>query len=118
MDGQRSDRSALELAKGVQSSLRAYYAERATGFAVKNLVENPAHRAFSVLFEVYDFLPVIFNYDRGFFAFAVDYGSRSVLISPTGGEWAPFDEFDFVLQQLDGELRLRIPDKYLEAKGW
>lgn len=118
MDGQRSDRPALELAKGVQSSTRAYFGDRATGFGVKNLIEDPAHLAFSLAFEAYEFVPVIFNYDRGFFAFAVDYGSRSVLIEPRGEEWASFDEFDRVLQQLDNELRLRIPDKYLDAKGW
>ncbi len=109
---------ALELAKGVQSALRGYFADRATGFGVTNLVDNPSHLRFSVLFEVYDYLPLIFTYDRGSFAVAVDYGRRSVAIQPDDGVWAPFDQFDLVLTQIDREARLRIPEKYLEAKGW
>lgn len=118
MHEHRLDTPALDLAKEVASSLRRYFGDRVTALAISNVIDDRNHVEFSVLFEAYSFFPVIFNYDRGFFGFGIVYGDRAVGVEPLGGHWASFGEFRRVLEQLDEELRLRIPDKYLDAKGW
>ena len=112
------DRPALDRAKEGASSLRQYFGASVTALAISNVSDDRNHVEFSVLFEACSFFPVIFNYDRGSFGFGIVYGDRAVGVEPQRGQWAPFREFERVLAQLDQELRLRIPDKYLDAKGW
>lgn len=114
----QSNTPALDLAKEVASSLRHYFGDRVTAMGISNVINDRNHVEFSVRFEAYSFFLIIFNYDRGSFGFGIVYGDGAVGIEPQHGQWAPFREFERVLAQLDQELRLRIPDKYLDAKGW
>lgn len=37
---------------------------------------------------------------------------------PTNIEWDDDCDFAFFLKEIDEQIRLRIPDKYLKAYGW
>lgn len=110
--------SAEQFARAVVSALRETFVERANRFAVKDVVDSDGHVEFSVVFEIYNYFPVLFNYDRGSFGFAIDHGERAVSITPAGGHWPPLSELPLVLRQLDREIRSRIPYGFLESHGW
>jgi hypothetical protein len=92
--------------------------ERASRFAVEDVVDSDGHVEFSVVFEIYNYFPVRLNYDRGSFGFSIDHGERGVSLTPMGGHWPPFSELPLVLRHLDREIRSRIPDGFLESHGW
>ena len=85
---------------------------------MRDVVDGDGHVEFSVLFEIYNYFPVRFNYDRGSFGFSIDHGERGVSITPVDGCWPPFSELPLVLRHLDREIRSRIPYGFLESHGW
>lgn len=109
---------ATEHAQGVVRVLRDMFGDRVSRFTVQDLVDSDGHVEFSVAFEMYNYFPVRFNYDRGSFGFTIDHGERGVPILPAGGHWPPFTELPLVLRQLDREIRSRIPYGFLESRGW
>ncbi|MGL4382219.1 MAG: hypothetical protein ACRCTA_00705, partial [Bacilli bacterium] len=63
---------------------------------------------------LYNFYIIRFNYDRGLFGFVLLYSNEfgcSILIDQRSYEDA---SLDICVKNLDDEIRLRIPDKYLE----
>lgn len=93
--------------------------DMADGAAVTEIRDKPTPWL-TLEFTLYDFLPVVFVYDRGHAGFSVDYGSRPVsLLKLTD---AHFDHGRVqVAKAVDDVLtaaRLRIPDKFLAAHGW
>lgn len=110
--------SAEQLARAVVIALRETFVERASRFAVEDVVDSDGHVEFSVVFEIYNYFPVRFTYDRGSFGFSIDHGERGVSITPAGGHWPPFSEFPYVLRHFDREIRSRIPYGFLESHGW
>lgn len=85
---------------------------------VQDVVDSDSHVEFSVVFEIYNYFPVRFNYDRGSFGFSIDQGERGVSITPVDGCWPPFSELALVLRYLDRQIRSRIPYGFLESHGW
>ncbi|MEO5534187.1 MAG: hypothetical protein ABIR17_03550 [Pseudolysinimonas sp.] len=106
--------AAFALARRVTSALREDFHGAARSFTISNLQEDGPLIAFSVRFEVYGYFPIVFNYDRGFFGFAIAFGEVgvSVLGSLEGGS---LDDLPALLEEFDRRIRLRIPDKYLDA---
>jgi len=69
---------------------------------------------------MFDYLPLVFFYDRGRCGFSIDYGSRKIrLARPAGAaglrSQADLDDF---LDEVIVAARERIPDKFLAARGW
>ena len=85
---------------------------------VQDVVDSDGHVEFSVVFEIYNYFPVRFTYDRGSFGFCIDHSKRGVSLAPAGGRWPPFSELPLVLRHLDREIRSRIPYGFLESHGW
>lgn len=99
-------------------ALRDTFGDRVSRCVVQDVVDSHGHVEFSVVFEIYNYFPVRFNYDRGSFGFSIDQGERGVSITPVDGCWPPFSELALVLRHLDREIRSRIPYGFLESHGW
>lgn len=68
---------------------------------------------------LFDYLPVVFTYDRGFCGFGVDFGSRGTPLAPREPlAVRSAQNIDVLLDQAVEQARLRIPDKFLESRGW
>ena len=111
-------KGAAEHAHRVVRALRDILGTRVSRLTVQDLVDSDGHVEFSVVFEIYNYFPVRFNYDRGSFGFAIVHGERGVSITPAGGHWPPLSELPLVLRHLDREIRSRIPYGFLESHGW
>ncbi len=57
------------------------------------------------------------NYERGRFGCCISYGERTVALSNSQQWWEEAD-FDVFFKELERELKLRIPDKFLKAHRW
>ena len=99
MAGSLSDKPAVDLAREFVSAFRGFFGDRVGRFSVKDIVDGDGHTEFSVLFDIYAFFPLRFNFDRGAFGFSIDYGERGISVEPVTG-WPEFTDMtrtDFAL---------------------
>ena len=91
--------------------------DKVDNFCIFNVNDDVNHRAFSIDFEAYNYFVIRLNYDQGRFGCNIISGERMIALNNSQGWW---DEADFgvFFKELQKELELRIPDKYLRAHGW
>ena len=81
------------------------------------LNDDVNHRAFSIDFEAYNYFVIRLNYDKGRFGCNIIFGEKLIALN-NSQEWWDEADFDVFFMELQKELELRIPDKYLQAHGW
>lgn len=86
-------------------------------FCIFNVNDDVNHRAFSVDFEAYSYFVIRLNYDKGRFGCNILFGEKMIALN-NSQEWWDEADFDVFFMELQKELELRIPDKYLQAHGW
>lgn len=83
-----------------------------------NVVDDRNYRAFSIRFKAYDYFMILFNYDRGVIGCSIQYGEKTFIGLENSQKWYEKTDFDVFCKELQEQLELRIPDKFLEANGW
>ena len=91
--------------------------DKVDNFCIFNVYDDVNHRAFSIDFEAYNYFAIRLNYDQGRFGCNIISGERMIGLNNSQGWWDEAD-FDVFLIELQKELELRIPAKYLRAHGW
>ena len=86
-------------------------------FRIFNVNDDVDHRAFSIDFEAYNYFVIRLNYGQGRFGCNIIAGERMIALN-NSQEWWDEANFDIFFMELQKELELRIPDKYLRAHGW
>lgn len=97
--------------------IRGKFKDKVDNFCILDVIDNANHRAFSVEFEAYSYFPIRMNYDKGRFGCCIVFGNKGIVLENSQKWWEEAD-FDAFLNGLQQEIELRIPDKFLEAKGW
>ncbi len=94
-----------------------FFNDKVKDFVIKNLFEDSNHKSFSIEFNAYEYFPMIFNYDMGRMGYNICYGNRMIELENSQKWW---DEADIkvLFSEMQEELELRIPDKFLQAHGW
>ena len=91
--------------------------DKVDNFCIFNVNDDVNHREFSIDFEAYNYFAIRLNYDQGGFGCNIISGERMIALNNSQGWWDEAD-FDVFLIELQKELELRIPAKYLQAHGW
>ena len=86
-------------------------------FCIFNVNDDVNHREFSINFEAYNYFAIRLNYDQGRFGCNIISGERMIALN-NSQEWWDEANFDVFFKELQKELELRIPAKYLRAHGW
>ena len=108
-----TERMALNFNK----EIRKRFGERMEYFVILDVIDDPNWRSFSIKFEAYNYFIIRLNYDRGRFGCCISAGEYGLSLENSQKWWDTAD-FDIFFDDLERELELRIPDKFLEAKGW
>ena len=72
---------------------------------------------FSIKFAIYNYYIIVFNYERGHFVSSIIFGEDAISIE-SNIEWDDNCDIHEYWDSIDKQIRLRIPDKFLEANGW
>ncbi|MEI3615032.1 hypothetical protein [Pseudogracilibacillus sp. SO30301A] len=97
--------------------LKEYFDDKITsGFTVLERTDTP-YTMFSLSFIAYDYFNVTFNYDRGRFGCYTIVGDKKIPLR-NSQQWYDKADMDVFLQELEQQIELRIPDKFLEFHGW
>ena len=91
--------------------------DKVDNFCIFNVYDDVNHRAFSIDFEAYNYFAIRLNYDQGRFGCNIISGERMIGLNNSQGWWDEAN-FDIFFMELQKELELRIPAKYLRAHGW
>jgi hypothetical protein len=66
---------------------------------------------------MYNYYNVILNYDRARFGCAIDNGNAGISLE-NSQKWYDKADMDIFLMELQQQIELRIPDKFLTSNGW
>lgn len=104
------------LSDEIIDKLSNYFGDRIGAFSVYNMIDEP-HIAFNINFELYHYFIINFSYDRGSIGCSVPQGKYGIDLK-NSQEWYDRADMDIFLQELEQQIELRIPDKFLEYNGW
>ena len=66
---------------------------------------------------MYKYFYVVLNYDRGSFGCGIPSGNLCVSLD-NSQQWYDEADMNIFLKELEQQIELRIPDKFLEFYGW
>ena len=119
MAGSQFPESMDGLARMIVAGLQARIGDAAAEFVVAEKRDAPTPWL-TLECTVFDYLPLVFFYDRGRCGFSVDYGARKVGLArpqgPLGLRTA--EDLEVFLDEVVVAARERVPDKFLAARGW
>jgi hypothetical protein len=104
------------IAREVINSFENRFKDNVEDFTVLRGFDSP-YTEFTMNFKLYNYYILKFTYDRGLFGCSICYGSVSVPID-NSQKWYDKADLDIFCAELDEQIRLRIPDKYLAHYGW
>ena len=86
---------------------------------VYDVFDVPNHYILRLVFRVYDYYWVQFNYDNGLCGFSIDLGNEfGASLESKIRSYMGTKDWDSYLKEIMAEIEFRIPDEYLKAKGW
>lgn len=98
------------------NELSMYFEDKVDGYTIFNQIDKP-HTEFSIAFSLYNFFNIILNYDRGRFGCNINFGDNGIEIE-NSQKWYDQSDMKMFCKELDEQIRLRIPDKFLIYNGW
>lgn len=112
------NKTADEMSDFMVDSMVNFFGEKVTDFGIFNINEDNSHKAFCINFKAYDYFIILFSYEKGSFGCSIQVGNTSFIELKNSQKWWDDADIDLFLEELKGELELRIPDKFLKARGW
>ena len=106
-----------EMAMNLNNNIKDYFGNRVGNFVIMNVNDDPNHREFTIEFLAYKYFYITLNYEKGRFGCGIQTGKHYISLD-NSQKWYEKTDFNIFFKELKEELELRIPDKYLEAKGW
>ena len=97
-------------------ALKNHFGDRISSFKVIEQTDTPIIY-FRFEFSMYKYFSVVFDFERTRFGCAILVGSRAVGLE-NSQEWYDNFKMKTFLKELQEQIELRIPDKFLEYNGW
>ena len=107
---------SIDIAKNIIRSAKGLLGDKINNIAIFNVTDEP-YNMFSIKCTMYNYFIFQFNYDRGSIGGAIVLGDDAIPLSSTM-EWEEDCDFSKYWKEIDNQIKLRIPDKYLKANGW
>ncbi len=100
--------------------LSGFFGDRVDNVVIERIehVDNfPLFQKFVIKFIAYNYYPICCRFQMGNIVCLIDYAKHGVEIKKTQKNWNEMN-FNLFFEELKMEIELRIPTKYLKAKGW
>ncbi len=100
----------------LEIKLKEYFGKRIRNIAIWGQRNEPLVE-FHMEFTLYNFYNIILNYERGRFGCAIIFSEKYGISLPNSQKWYEKADLSIFVKEMDEQIRLRIPDKYLEQYG-
>ena len=99
--------------------IRTNFGNKMDSSGIYDVVEEANHHEFKIDFKAYDYFTIEFDYENDLCEFFIVL-TKEVKLSLTKEPaiYSQITDWDSYLKGIKDELELRIPDKFLKAKGW
>ena len=109
----------LELARETRKQIRKVFGERVDTITGYDYVDEPYNQTFKLEFGAYDFFAIEFDYENDLCEFFIVLTEEEKLsLTKEPAVYSQITDWDSYLKGIKDEIELRIPDKFLKAKGW
>ncbi|MEC5425164.1 hypothetical protein QGM71_16885 [Virgibacillus sp. C22-A2] len=100
----------------IKNELKGYFKDKIGSFSIYEQTDTP-YTMFSMQFTMYNYFNIVLNYDRGAFGCAIINGEVGISLK-SSQKWYDKADMTIFLKELEQQIELRIPDKFLEFHGW
>ena len=94
-----------------------YFGDKAADFIIKEVLNAPGHMEFEINFSLYNYADISVSYENGGIGGSIWLGKYPKGLSARADYFRNVD-FNRFFREIQEEVELWIPDKYLKAKGW
>ena len=109
----------LELARETRKKIRGVFGESVDTIAGCDFVDEPNHQTFKLDFMVYDYFTIEFDYENGMCEFFIVLTKEAkISLTKEPAVYSKITDWGSYLRRVVDEIEIRIPDKFLKAKGW
>ena len=108
------DKKAMSLCDKIEEN----FEERVENLSIYDVVDVPNHHMFKLNFAAYDYFWIQFNYENGLCGFSLVFNDQFGTSLGKRLAYSEITDWDSYLKDIMEEIELRIPDKFLKAKGW
>ena len=99
--------------------IRTYFDHKMDSSSIYDVIEEPNHRAFKIDFKAYDYFTIEFDYENDLCEFFIVLTKEAkISLTKEPAIYSQISDWDGYLRGVMDEIELRIPDKFLKAKGW
>lgn len=108
----------LELARETRKKIRKVFTDKVETITAYDIDDKPEHRTFKLNFAAYNYVWVEFDYENDWceFFIVINEAYKQSLCNRT--KFSEITDWDAYLTEIMKEIELRIPEKFLKAKGW
>ena len=95
------------------------FAKRIGTCCMYDIVDEPNHQTFKIDFKAYDYFAIEFDYENDLCEFFIVLTKEAkISLTKEPAVYSQISDWDEYLKGVMEEIELRIPDKFLKAKGW
>src|SRR5574344_177156 len=106
-----------EWAERYVDAMKSYFGNRVSDIEITDITQTrPQDSGFDFKFRMYDYFDMEGGAGTGLGWF-INKGDYFIEL-PTTQEWFDMADLEIFFQEMQEELELRLPDEYLESKGW
>ena len=107
-----------EIRMDIGRKIKRIFGDKIRSIEFYDVVEEVGHWSFKIGFFAYDYFYLVFNYELDIIGFSIEIGNGRLLrVNNTHNCYSNTD-MDTYIKEITEEIELRIPDKYLESRGW
>lgn len=108
----------LELARETRKKIRKVFTDKVETITAYDIDDEPDHCMFKLNFAAYNYFWIEFDYENDWceFFIVLNEACKQSLYSKT--KFSEITDWNAYLAGIMKELELRIPEKFLKAKGW
>ncbi len=105
-----------DIAREFIQTAKKHFNNKIEGIILYSVTDEP-YKMFSVKFCAYKFYTIVLNCERGHFGCSISNGNDAISLD-NRIEWDDSCDLGEFWADIDKQIRLRIPDKFLEANSW
>ncbi|MCD7742149.1 MAG: hypothetical protein LUI06_08100 [Ruminococcus sp.] len=114
MEFNDTQKKTMEVSKKISEIM----GDRISSTKIYDVVHESNHYEFKIAFIAYDYFSVVFQYELDIIGCYIECGKQGCISLLKGRHCYSDTDFNIYFNEIKKELELRIPDKYLAAKGW
>lgn len=99
--------------------VKRVFKDKINGIVFDDIVDEPNHQTFKLDFKAYDYFAIEFDYENDMCEFFIVLTKEAkISLTKEPAVYSQITDWDSYLKGIMDEIELRIPDKFLKAKGW